>query len=293
MLIALLAILPTGSSAAAAAIETHGRIRMSTLGGLPTAEFLDEIYENPGSVSRSQSAATTDGRVAFDNSAFLSRNGFDFMGVASSGTISAPSANGFPFINFTGWATTQWRDVIFAPPSLQTIRLNFEVHGDLNVQSYAGQASIGISATTDVSGWYVGGGTNAGIYYNGGGSGIDYSGWDSLSIAPFSDISFTGTIHLDTTYDPNYGGYPWLVRLSADALLFPTGLDSVPLELSADALSLRSIGITSITDQAGNVLTDLTFDSGLIFVPEPSTLLLVSIGVIAVRLCRRHRQAGR
>jgi hypothetical protein len=48
---------------------------------------------------------------------------------------------------------------------------------------------------------------------------------------------------------------------------------------SAYASSIRSIGLTAITDTAGNPISGVTFDSGLALVPEPGTWALVVCGL--------------
>jgi hypothetical protein len=173
-----------------------------------------------------------------------------------------------------------WRDVTYVPDSEpgSAIRLRFKVKGNVQVQGRVTRSSVSVNWGTVVRNWFAGPGGNtgqavvqlsgAGFDEEGGNDEItDIIGWDTIVPGP---LGFVGTMHIDVPYDSAYGGYSWLLSLNTSAYTF---LQSG----SAQAASLRSVGLTAITDLEDNPIVGATFDSGLAAVPEPSCGLLLSL----------------
>lgn len=183
-----------------------------------------------------------------------------------------------------------WRDVAFVnngnqPPAL---RLNFLVDGSLAAAG-SDDAAVYLETSDDAIGAFsrissgipglfgiAGNGPDASATLSllGTASHFVASGWDSYT---FDGNSFMGTLHIDTPYDPNLGGYGWAVELIAAAEDLYGG--------SATSDFGNTASLQSVTLPDGTPVTGVTFDSGLTFgptiaTPEPASLTLLGIGIV-------------
>lgn len=222
---------------------------------------------------------------------------------AQAGMYEAPGHSG----GFS--AVSSWRDVAFVDPANlpQVLRLNFVVDANLALIEipesaiyYAhGLSKLGVSTTTNPVNFFDPG-TRA-VVGNPGDLGHQYeaslrdqgaspdpvrfdvggNGWDSYR---FAGGHFTGTFHIDTTYDAALGGYGWGLMLQTYAEAYGSGARVDAL----NTLKLRAVTLTDGTPVAA------TFDSGLRLssVPEPASVVMLGAGALILLGYGWRRRAG-
>jgi hypothetical protein len=326
LVITLFMAVASGSNADAGMISTHAFTRVNGRGS-GNLETNSEVYFFTSCFAEASPGAPLDTGL---HSGFGTGNGYTYVesraGVeAYAGDLLHASA--YAYSNSAGdfvpaataSASAGWRDVVILealganlPPS---IRLNFEVHGVFSGALPWGYRGVnGVSSFLEILA-FDRVPTNADFnlaYPNYDGfanfkAGIGVSDqtysfaragfWDSATFVPYAFLpngfEFKGTYHIDAQYDPAVGGYGWGIVLTAFA--------QASLAYGTTDLG-QTLKLTSITDIQGNSLPGtIHFDSSLRMgdrpiaspVPEPSSLVLLSLGLTMVsgRAWRSFRRA--
>lgn len=304
-----LALTVTGEAKAGVVLPTHAfagaytlyggvldlpghTVRIQGNGPLDTG-FLSDAGGGPGS-------STT--YVSGSAQATTSLNSDGFLRVSSSA-----SAEGAGLFDPSGVAqgVASYRDIAFVNSTNlpETLRLTFGVDGTLMAQQTSDDsfpsnlAEFGVGTTTNPVNYFdpSQGGTDfspnyllEASFYLGNQSGANdnpwnegfttQGAWDSFS---FNGSTFTGIFHIDTTYDPNLGGYGWGVTTSAKTSAAGG---------SAEANFLNTVSLQGAALPDGTPV-NVSFDSGLTFtsVPEPNAMLIWLCGLLCIAFLRRHR----
>jgi hypothetical protein len=277
----------------AEAMPTHARLQISGLEnpffGSDSRDFVREgefEYYNRVPYGTPTASTPVDAVAYGGGSAYAKPDFFGLLGIATIASTYFPTEPG----QWAGKGSTEaiWRDVVYVEGAgLGTsIRLTFDVEGELLPEGRFSSAGVGFRWSHTVSDW-------GGLFGGDGGvileteSGWNVRGWDSI-VYGGSTNEFYGTFHMDVPYDSNYGGYSWLLQFYANAATYPyMWQDETTREAIAN--SMHSVGFVAITDLSGNPLTGVTFDSGLVPIPEPSTYALAAIGFVALLAVKRRK----
>lgn len=303
---ALLASLPTTTRVANAAIlSSYGAVSEFTAWTTPTWVVGDGHLDT--GLDSFQAYDQVNGTTSASARAMVSPLSNSLLKVYSSASRTIPPYEGDPTPFYMARAGAAWRDILFLSSAgpMPQLRLNFEVDGNLSATTYpAGYNQLPESVAeveffgfdnTQSFGLFDGPINSGGGYDFQGGNHItasagyspipaSTSGWDSITI---SDGHFIGTFHIDTSYDSTLGGYGWTAGLFSET--FGDGGAAV-----ADALHTLTFQSVTLTDGTAVPLSDISFDSGLQFntaaAPEPSSLALCSLGLIALAGTRLRRR---
>jgi hypothetical protein len=201
-----------------------------------------------------------------------------------------------------------WRDVVLvdsiSPPA--ELRLNFTAHASFNVESFGNTGFR--AAVADISlEWEVGVDSSNSLFQALGSGFVQPMGiygprfrgasarlvqgnaedaeiftqdgaWDQSELV---GENFSGSFHIDVPYEESFGGYAWVLALSANTYGGGGQAESNAL----NTLQLQSVTLTDGTPVVA------AFESGLIIgVPEPASGLLVWVGLASVAGLVRSRR---
>jgi hypothetical protein len=192
----------------------------------------------------------------------------------------------------SAYANVYWRDVVYYSGATigSSIRLSFTIKAFLGGAT-GGGSYIGLSGATSLDEFSfnaVEESLGLVAFYDGGIADPEtlvrlpnpvftFTNWDQYD---FLDGIFIGQTHLDVPYNEEFDGFSWQIRLRADASAHYS---------SSFVSSMNSVGLTAVTDLDGNPITGLSFDSGMVYVPEvPSMYLAPGAGIILFTLARLH-----
>lgn len=291
--------------ASSAVFENHSRIELNGFGYVVNSPWdLRESSEasGPNALGRVFDDPYTDrtdpsGAAYWSTStaaAFTTPYSPDFLGAGASVRFGSTTV---------GNANAYWRDITYYSGATvgSFIRLSLTVEATLG-GAIGSRSFMGLTGATKAreehfpgslgSGdWYVSNWSDiGGVQFTDGGV-LDPNTGEILSAAIFEighpwdsytlvNGLFIGQTHLDVPYDEELGGYVWMIGIQAQASAHYS---------SSFVSSMNSVGLTAVTDLDGNPITGLSFDSGMIYVPEvPSMYLAPGAGIILFTFARLH-----
>lgn len=247
--------------------------------------------ESVGPISYSAAGSYEHGGISGSTyaEAFANLSGPGFLGVRA-----FARNDGFPSLFHAQSSNVHmaWRDVtaIGSGNSYSFITLHFQVTFELSNGGGNAGSYIVVNTDTDARDFNLGGDQASTQLFSDGS--IQSVGWDNL--IDHGDGTFTGSVIFNAPFDPTLGGYTWSIALHGVAGANGSSLQPVAF---ADASSLHTLGLSFVTDPDGNVLNNLTFDSGLQLqaasVPEPASVAIWGFGALGCAIAGyRRRQAA-
>lgn len=291
LLLTVLLVNTFTADVSAGVLSTHSNLGVTVFHELPIFRSSDgQEFESDGQLWYSgavpfgtgMAPLPLDASVTATGYAFAKLDPFDFLGLEVTATTIYPTLTNI--YSASSSARAMWRDVVYVPGAEygSAIRLVVEVDGEFGFDGEFSGGIFNFAWTGNFNGWGLAAGGDQGYVTPG-----SESGWDSIVRGP--DYRFHGVFHMDIPYNSGYGGFAWLLEFYGAVSTRPYLPYYLPTYEFARASSVHSVGLTAITDLDGNPITGLSFDSGMVYVPEvPSMYLAPGAGIILFTLARLH-----